>query len=61
MSEGTGYEKDKCHFKFTGCSKTHAAYQRREQYALVGPWFDACENCAKKPYDPPAQFQKEAK
>lgn len=59
MSESVGYEKDKCHFNFKGCKKNHAGYQRRQQYAGVGPWFDACQSCAEKEYDQPKQFQKE--
>lgn len=59
MSEAPGYENDKCHFKFPGCSKVEAGYQRRQTYAGVGPWFDACENCARVEYEQPKQFQKE--
>lgn len=63
MSEQTGsYDKDKCHF----CGKSGAkngpdftaGYQRRETYAGVGPWFDACEACAREEYEQ-KQFQKE--
>lgn len=58
MSQEIGYEADKCELRLPGCEKTHAGYQRRKQYALVGPWFDACESCARKPYDQPPQFQE---
>jgi hypothetical protein len=58
MSEGyEGFEHDKCHF----CGKGNAGYQRRETYATVGPWFDACEKCARKPYEQPKQFQENEK
>jgi hypothetical protein len=61
MSEQSGpYDDVKCHF----CGKSSrngvkytAGYQRRETYANVGPWFDACETCVRKPYDAPKQFQ----
>lgn len=58
MADSVGYEKVKCQLNFPGCKKTHAGYSRRKQYAQVGPWLDACENCARKGYDPPEQFQK---
>jgi hypothetical protein len=62
VSEQAGpYDSDKCHF----CGKSGkngvkhtAGFQRRETYAGVGPWFDACQSCAEKPYEQPAQFQK---
>ena len=61
------YDGDKCFF----CGKSShdkkgndtpmgtAGYQRREQYAQQGPWRDACNDCAKKPYEQPKQFQQE--
>ena len=63
MSEQTGpYDDDKCHF----CGKSAkngvkhtAGFQRRETYAGTGPWLEACESCARVPYEQPAQFQKE--
>lgn len=58
MSESIGYEKDKCQINLPGCKKNHAGYQRRKQFAQVGPWLDACENCARVPYDQPVQFQE---
>ena len=62
MSEQVGpYDKDKCHF----CGKSAkdgvkhtAGFSRRETYAGVGPWFDACQACAEKLYEQPLQFQK---
>jgi len=59
MSETTGYEKDKCQVRVSPkCRKTEAGYQRRQQYAQQGPWLDACEACARVPYEQPAQFQQ---
>lgn len=58
MTEAIGYTKDKCQLNFPGCKKNEAGYQRRKQYATVGPWFDACEKCAREPYDQPKQFQE---
>lgn len=40
------YEKDTCHF----CGKKNACYGRAEDSKPSGPYFDACEECAKKPY-----------
>lgn len=57
MSESVGYENDKCHFGFPGCKKTHAGYERAEDAKPRGPFFDACENCVKRPYPQPKQFQ----
>lgn len=51
--EQPGYENEICHFKFKGCWKTEAGYSRREKYATVGPWHNACENCARIPYEQP--------
>ena len=59
------YDGIKCHF----CGKSAhtkgkptpehtAGYSRRETYANVGPWFDACQDCAAKPYEQPKQFQE---
>ena len=62
MSEQVGpYDEDKCHFcgkSAKNGTKYIAGYQRRETYAGVGPWFDACEDCARKPYEQPVQFQE---
>jgi hypothetical protein len=41
-----GYEKDICHF----CHKKNAGHARAEDAKPSGPYFDACEECAKKPY-----------
>jgi hypothetical protein len=67
MSEaGIDYGRDVCHFckrsdakNPTESSRNTAGYQRRETYANVGPWFDACEKCARVEYQQPKQFQKE--
>jgi hypothetical protein len=42
------YEKDKCTFNFPGCLKKGAAYQRKDEN---GEFKDACEKCARKPYE----------
>lgn len=54
-----GYENCKCQLNFPGCQKNHAGYGRYKQYANVGPILDACESCARKPYDVPPQFAKD--
>ena len=54
-----GFEDVKCEIGMPGCKKKGAGYSRRKQYAQVGPWLDACESCARHPYDAPPQFQKE--
>lgn len=54
--EAIGYAKDKCQLNFKGCEKTHAGYSRYKQYSRVGPLLDACENCARVPYDQPPQL-----
>ena len=55
MSEQIGpYDEDKCHFCKKSAAKgpQHTAgYERREQFATVGPWFSACQRCAEKPYE----------
>jgi len=56
MGGSTGYEKDKCYF----CGKKNACYGRALDVAPAGPYFDACEECAKKPYPVSKQFQEEA-
>lgn len=55
------YDKDKCHF----CGKSAkngwkhtAGFQRAEDAKSSGPFFDACEVCARKPYPQPKQFQE---
>ena len=52
---GIGYERDKCHF----CNKHEAGFGRAEDQKPTGPYFDACEECAKKPYPQPKQFKEE--
>jgi hypothetical protein len=59
MSESTGYGKDKCQVKISPkCEGNQAGYQRRIRYAQQGPWLDACGECARIPYEQPAQFQE---
>jgi len=59
MSETAGYENDKCEVRISPkCRKKEAGYQRRARYAQQGPWLPACEECARVPYEPPAQFQE---
>ena len=60
------YDSDVCHFckksdakNPTASAKHVAGYQRRDTYANVGPWFDACEGCVRVEYEQPKQFQKE--
>ena len=60
MSDPIGYEADRCHFNFPGCKKILAGYLRREKYAQTGPWFEACESCALKPYEQPEQFKEKS-
>ena len=55
------YEKEKCELNFKGCLKSPAGYSRRPKFAQAGPWLNACENCARVPYEQPEQFQKEEK
>jgi hypothetical protein len=56
----TGYESHKCQVKISpNCEGNHAAYGRRPRFANQGPWLDACETCARVPYEQPEQFQKE--
>jgi hypothetical protein len=52
MRDHIGYEKEKCHF----CGKREAGYGRAEDTKPTGPFFDACERCARKPYPQPKQF-----
>lgn len=63
MSEGIGYEGVLCEFCLRKTDKQGnpviAGYKRRPKYANEGPWLDACEDCARKPYEQPKQFQKE--
>ena len=49
-----GYTEAVCSF----CKGPDAGYQRRKTYAGEGPWLDACEDCARKPYEQPKQFQE---
>jgi hypothetical protein len=54
------YEDDKCEVKISKkCKGKEAGYLRRPQYAQQGPWLDACEPCARTPYEQPAQFQED--
>jgi len=59
MSESEGYEKVLCKVNLPGCTRTEAGYSRRPRFAQEGPWLDACEHCARVPYEQPKQFQKE--
>jgi hypothetical protein len=59
VSETLGYADVKCQIGAKGCQKKNAGYSRRKQYAQQGPWLDACENCARIPYEQPAQFKSE--
>lgn len=60
MSESIGYEKDACQVRISPkCRGKEAGYQRRKQFAQQGEWLPACEECARVPYEQPAQFQKE--
>lgn len=57
------YEDVRCQIKLDPkCRKRggnfEAGYSRRPQYAQTGPWLDACEDCARIPYEQPAQFQE---
>jgi hypothetical protein len=52
--EHTGYADDVCHF----CHGKNAGYLRAEDAKPRGPFFDACEKCARKPYPQPAQLVK---
>ena len=57
------YDGIRCHFCGKSSTtvkdwKNTAGYQRRETYANVGPWFDACEACARVEYQQPKQFQE---
>ncbi len=60
MSESIGYERHKCQVKISPkCEGKNAGYQRRPRFAQEGPWLDSCEECARVPYEQPAQFQKQ--
>ena len=60
MSETLGYKDVKCQVRISPqCKKTEAGYSRREKYAQQGPWLDACEACARVPYEQPKQFQED--
>jgi len=63
VSESIGYEKERCQAQVSpGCKRKGgnkgAGYSRRPKYAQEGPWLDACEECARVPYEQPLQFQK---
>jgi len=51
----------KCQIGLPGCEKKNAGYSRYKQFAKVGPALDACESCARTPYEQPPQFQGEQK
>lgn len=64
MSESHGYENVRCKVQIDlkckkGGGNTGAGYSRRPKFAQEGPWFDSCEDCARIPYEQPAQFQKQ--
>jgi len=64
MSESPGYEKVLCKIQLDPrCKKrggnNEAGYHRRSQYAQSGPWLDSCEDCARIPYEQPAQFKED--
>lgn len=61
MSEhAEGFENVKCQVRVSPkCEKKNAGYQRRAKYAQEGPWLDACEACARTPYEQPKHFQQE--
>ena len=56
MEASQGYSECVCHF----CGGKDAGYGRAEDNKPTGPYFDACEKCASKPYPVPVQFQKTA-
>ncbi len=56
-----GYENVKCQIGLSGCEKKNAGYLRYKQFAKVGPALDACESCARTPYEQPPQFQEGVK
>jgi hypothetical protein len=58
------YDDDKCHFCKKGAKngvEHTAGFQRAEDSKPSGPFFDACESCARKPYPQPKQFENENK
>jgi hypothetical protein len=59
--EQPGYAEDRCHFYgkpgFENCLKIEAGFGRRENgSAPSSQYFNACQNCVRKPYPVPAQF-----
>ena len=54
-----GYENVKCEIGLPGCKKKNAGYLRRPKFAQQGEWLNACESCARAPYEQPAQFQED--
>ena len=56
-----GYEGVACDIRLPGCMKDHAGYLRRARFAQEGEWRNACEHCARTPYEPPQQFQDQSK
>ena len=62
LSESIGYENVRCRVQVSPACKRKggnkgAGYSRRQKYAQEGPWIDACEECARVPYEQPKQFQ----
>lgn len=60
MGEAIGYQDARCQINAKGCEKKNAGYSRRKQFAQQGAWLDSCENCARVPYEQPAQFKTES-
>ncbi len=63
MSDSNGYGNVRCKVQLDPkCKKRggnpDAGYSRRPKYAQEGAWLDSCEDCARIPYEQPAQFQK---
>lgn len=56
MSEALGYEKHICTF----CGGPDAGYQRRRDGGTK-EYFDACEDCARKPYKHDAEQPEQLK
>lgn len=59
------YDRDVCHFcgksdakNPTTTSKHVAGYLRAEDSRPSGPFFNACETCARVPYPQPKALQK---
>lgn len=53
--EAPGYQEDRCHF----CNGKEAGFSRREDGASGNSkYFDACQDCVRKPYPQPKQFEE---